>query len=1667
MLDNFANCKTYIMKKLITVWILSCLTLVAKAQNGTIRLISGSKSDAVGYAGDGEIDTNALYSKITSIATDSSGNIYVMDQCNFRIRKIDAATHVVHTIAGNGTSGFSGDGGPAVLAQIGFAPFSPTNLGSLLCSSPDGTVYFYDFGNQRIRKVDRITGTISTIAGGGTATEDSVSGLSAAISATCLHYHNGNLYFSDNQNIKKLNLSTNLLTTAYSLGYQSVFAFDRHNNIYIVNCQAGIVKKITPAGTETVVAGSTIRHRTNGDGELATNTKLLYCGSITVDTAGNIYLGTFNYMLRVDHTDGRINTVLGSSTYFQSIYYPIYFYGLLVNGTTIFPSYTYAAPADAYGSLLPSNAPYADPYSGKIFFNSLARIVSYQEPGFSIGAIRVKDTALTPPCTLPSIHRYAVSGTIRGVPPAGDSITLSIDYGDASGVQFRFPYIAPTGIGGDTLYRFGDSTLWLGEHTFSMPGLYPVQEILSTSSHCRNYVTVPDTVGSSCNVTGVNHLWLYSNSDTITTAPCLPYSTARIHVEGSVFTLDDAFYPTALVLTATDSAYVLFDFQDGTTELQKVALDESGLFNATAYHNYPMGMTDFVPFVTARLNNGLDVCTTQFSNCGSELHSLSVPDCTVPGTASSGIVVPDSAYTLCSTPFNATFAVGSTLTGSSIAYDSLSYYVNFGDGSDTTITIMRSSDGWGNYFMSDTIHHTYYMPGAYTTAITPSDGSGTMIDSTLTVGSSCSHLSGVYYRDGNANCTADADERRLSFWPMAVVNNTLNDTSFAWCDTFGHYALSLINGNSYTIIPNYFGYFGYGSDSFVLSCPASGFFNITPTPGSTYTQDFAFTCAGSPASVDMNLAGFAWGIIPGDTGVVGIWSSNDWGYMCDSLNSTVTLTLDPLLTYVGMWDGPAPTSVSGSTLTWNFHTQANLLDFHADVKVRCATTATMGSSVCNTLHVTPTSFPDPDTANNTYNWCEPVRSSWDPNEKEVAPKGFGPEGYILNGTPLTYTVHFQNTGTARARNITINDTISEHLDIATLQVVSSSAPVLVYQPELTGNLIKFRFNDINLPDSGTDFNGSNGYVVFNIYPKAGLEPGTQINNTVGIYFDYNPAVVTNTTTNTIEYELGAISGGTEVCVAGTLALSNSIAGGVWSATNSHATVSATGVVTGVSAGVDTIYYTAYGGDQKVFKVITINPLPVVSATTGTPSVCPAATTTLSNSTTGGTWSSSNANATVAGGVVTGVTTGSSIISYSVTNGCGTAIDTMLVTIEPLPVVGITTGAAGVCAGSTTTLVNPTGGGTWSSSTTSHATVAGGIVTGVGAGTAVISYAVTNACGTVADTMLFTVNPLPDAGTITGTNHVCVGGSVTLTNAASGGSWLASTGTADVTGGVVTGVSAGNMVIFYTVTNTCGTAEDTMAMVVNAVPDAGTITGTTTICNGTSSTLTASMSGGAWSSSNAATASVDATGVVNAITTGSATISYMLSNECGADTATTSISIVSLPDPGTISGADTVCPGATISLSASVGSGTWSTSDNSLASVTSGGVVTGVGAGSVTISYQVSNVCGPNTATYSVTVLPLTACPDNVNDILIATGITLYPNPNDGTFTIAGTWPGSDRQVTIEIVNMLGQTAYKNTATVTNGELKVLLQTTNLAVGSYLVRLSDGGQVQALRCTVSK
>lgn len=142
------------------------------------------------------------------------------------------------------------------------------------------------------------------------------------------------------------------------------------------------------------------------------------------------------------------------------------------------------------------------------------------------------------------------------------------------------------------------------------------------------------------------------------------------------------------------------------------------------------------------------------------------------------------------------------------------------------------------------------------------------------------------------------------------------------------------------------------------------------------------------------------------------------------------------------------------------------------------------------------------------NLCLPVRNSYDPNDKQAFPLGFGEEHIVRPGTPLDYTIRFQNTGNDTAFAVVLRDTLSAHLDHGRIELLGSSHR---FEAALLGEgVLHFNFPGIMLPDSTTNPAGSQGYVSFRVYPLADLPLGTVIENRAAIYFDYNPPIITNT-----------------------------------------------------------------------------------------------------------------------------------------------------------------------------------------------------------------------------------------------------------------------------------------------------------------------------------------------------------------------------------------------------------------------------------------------------------------------------------------------------------------------------------------------------------------------------
>jgi gliding motility-associated-like protein len=455
-----------------------------------------------------------------------------------------------------------------------------------------------------------------------------------------------------------------------------------------------------------------------------------------------------------------------------------------------------------------------------------------------------------------------------------------------------------------------------------------------------------------------------------------------------------------------------------------------------------------------------------------------------------------------------------------------------------------------------------------------------------------------------------------------------------------------------------------------------------------------------------------------------------------------------------------------------------------------------------------------------------------------------------------------------------------------------------------------------------------------------------------------------------------------LCAGSSISYSADIGGGTWNSSDPGAATigSATGIIFGVSSGSSIITYTLPTGCKDTTLVF-VNPLP--DSIAGVPAMCIGLTTTLTDASGGGgTFSSSNtmvAPVNPSTGVVSGVMLGTAIISYTLPTGCLTTVTVM---VNPIP--AAITGPDSVCSGSAITLTDA-GTGAWSSSNTAIATVDSvGDVTGVSAGTVIITFSAGTGCYS---TYSVTVDQTPSA--ITGTDTLCSGSFVFLSSTPPGGTWTSSNGSVAIIGGggTIVGGMAGTAVISYTIAHGCQ-ATDT----VTVLPVPGPITGTTTFCVGTSTILSDTSTGGTWISSDTAYATVTGD-TVTGVAVGTATITYRFPTGCQAVIA---VNITPVPTP--ITGRNPICQGSTDTLTDGIPGGTWTSGNLSEATVGSlSGIVTGLAEGSVVIYYNL----GTCNIGFDLNISPLSPIrgPDTV---CVGGQITLTDSTNPTT-SVGSTW----------------------------------------------------------------
>lgn len=274
---------------------------------GVITTAAGSK--VAGFAGDGGPATGASLNNPMDVAVDGAGNLYIADLGNNRIRKI-RSDGVITTVAGNGTAGYSGDGGPAMAASLN----NPRGL----AVDGAGNLFIADLANNRIRKVSP-DGVITTVAGIGAAGYSGDGGLATAARLDfpfdVTVDGGGNLYIADTYNLRVRKVDTaGVITTvagngsypasgdggpatAASLSAASVDV-DAAGNLYIADNYNNRIRKVDTAGIITTVAGDGV-NRYAGDGGPATAASLANPMGVALDAAGNLYIAdTDNHMIR-------------------------------------------------------------------------------------------------------------------------------------------------------------------------------------------------------------------------------------------------------------------------------------------------------------------------------------------------------------------------------------------------------------------------------------------------------------------------------------------------------------------------------------------------------------------------------------------------------------------------------------------------------------------------------------------------------------------------------------------------------------------------------------------------------------------------------------------------------------------------------------------------------------------------------------------------------------------------------------------------------------------------------------------------------------------------------------------------------------------------------------------------------------------------------------------------------------------------------------------------------------------------------------------------------------------------------------------------------------------------------------------------------------------------
>ena len=440
---------------------------------------------------------------------------------------------------------------------------------------------------------------------------------------------------------------------------------------------------------------------------------------------------------------------------------------------------------------------------------------------------------------------------------------------------------------------------------------------------------------------------------------------------------------------------------------------------------------------------------------------------------------------------------------------------------------LQSSGSWPFTYQWSSGDTTSYVwgpaPGLISVTVTDALGCSASYSTIVPDSNDCVELFGSVFLDDNTNCLQDGTDAGLANIPIQLTSTTSGSTFWAYTDALGAYSIH-VPGDNYDVETTW-QYNSYYSPT----CASSFLSNVNLAVGMSWSGqlDFGYQIDSSTIQdLSVSITAFS-------TATPGFPYYNYIQYCNDGLlpmSGTVELTYDSQLEWAPSGNTaagysyntyPLPTlsNTASQLLTWDFVNLAPYqcrtiyVDFNTPINMGLMP----GMPVVQNVNITPVAG-DATPSNNIASLNDSITSSWDPNDKAVYPAG----QMSTDEKDHHYTIRFQNEGNGPAYRVVIRDVIDANLDLQTLRNVSASHDFVISQ-EVPGELA-FIFDNINLVPQSVSEEGSQGFVSFTISQVDDVPENTIISNTADIFFDFNPAITTNTVENLIKNEVTSISG---------------------------------------------------------------------------------------------------------------------------------------------------------------------------------------------------------------------------------------------------------------------------------------------------------------------------------------------------------------------------------------------------------------------------------------------------------------------------------------------------------------------------------------------------------------